>query len=71
MSWAKVTETTIWCDAELGTQRSWVDGVPQRSCSEMFSDAGTVAEIRDRARAYYGWAFRGGKDLCPQHAEEG
>lgn len=60
MSWSK--SVTIWCDADGCNE--WHDG-------EGSSTIGAV-ETASRARRLgrnYGWAYRNGRDLCPEHAD--
>lgn len=59
MSWTKAV--TIWCDTEGCSE--WHEGEGSNS----IGDTSSVAVGRARGKRV-GWAYRGGRDLCPEHA---
>jgi hypothetical protein len=66
VSWSKAV--TIWCDGvedDGSACIEWHDGAG----SSAIGDEPTVKRAREGG-IRVGWAFRGGRDLCPYHAPE-
>lgn len=61
MSYTKAV--TIWCDGDDCNE--WHDGQGYAS----IGDTSSVAGARRNGRAF-GWAYRGGRDLCPDCAQD-